>query len=103
MELDKQKRVTVPQVLMREILEPIPENRILKVFFSEKTHTVIFTAKAKKGGFVFIDQVHLDQKNRLTLGSRLYDLIPRLLSTDSFENAYMCLNTQRELCIKKFP
>ena len=101
MKLSTQNRIVISKSFIEDMV-PISEERNFKVFFSEKQTAVIFSSKNKRGRIVQIGKVHIDDKNRIRFTSDLVELIPKLLKED-FDGLYMCLNPEKELCIKKVP
>lgn len=98
--LDNQNRASVPIELYRSLI-PIEGNR-LKVYFSEKTKTILFSEKQKKGAIVQFGEVYIDDKHRILFQKYLLELISKLLQGD-FADLYFCINQKCELCIKRVP
>lgn len=98
--LHSQNRSTIPIELYRSITH-LKGNR-LKVYFSEKSKTIIFSENMKKGLIVQIGEVLIDYKHRILFQEYLLELISKLLQGD-LNDLYFCLNQKCELCIKRVP
>ena len=95
-----QNRATIPVELYRSLI-PFEGNH-LKVYFSERSKTIFFSAKQKKGAIVQIGEVSIDYKHRIIFQKYLLKLLSELLQSD-FKDLYFCLNQKCELCIKRVP
>lgn len=96
-----QNRVTIPAYLFSSL--NLGEAKYLKVYFLERTRTIMFSTDKRNGDYIFIGEVHIDSKNRILFPKGLVDLINQLLASTDFSSLYLYLDEEEHLCMKRVP